>query len=102
MQQHISLSSIRSKKKDSAAGFPLFSAHTLPLKNVLKSCDPCNCMPNLLLITIGKTISKMSVALNRGNGSTWPGHIALKGNKNFIQQILSSSQTKIIIVAGTN
>jgi len=59
-------------------------------------------MSNLPLITLGKTVSKISKTLNRGNGSTWPGHIALKGNKNFIRDILSRSQTKIIIVAGTN
>src|SRR5713226_3389703 len=59
-------------------------------------------MINLPLITLGKAISKISLALNRGNGSTWPGHIALKGNKNFIKDILSNSNTKIIIVAGTN
>ena len=59
-------------------------------------------MGNLPLITLGKTVSKISKTLNRGNGSTWPGHIALKGNKNLIRDILSNSPTKIIIVAGTN
>src|ERR1700722_2665189 len=57
---------------------------------------------NLLLITLGKTVSKISQSLNRGNGSTWPGHIALKANKNFIRDILANSKIKIIIVAGTN
>lgn len=57
---------------------------------------------NLPLITLGKTVSKISQLLNRGNGSTWPGHIALKGNRNFIKDILSDSKIKIIIVAGTN
>lgn len=51
---------------------------------------------------IGKTISQISKRLNRGNGSTWPGHIALKGNKFFIREFLKNSQMKIIIVAGTN
>ena len=59
-------------------------------------------MRNALLITAGKSISKVSQMLNRGNGSTWPGHIALKGNLNFVKDILSNSQTKVIIVAGTN
>ncbi len=54
------------------------------------------------LIALGKAISKISQSLNRGNGSTWPGHIALKGNKNFIRDILANSNIKIIIVAGTN
>ncbi len=57
---------------------------------------------NLPLITFGKTVSKISQSLNRGNGSTWPGHIALKANKNFIKDILVDSKIKIIIVAGTN
>lgn len=57
---------------------------------------------NQSFIILGKTISKISQTLNRGNGSTWPGHIALKGNKNFIRDILTASKTKVIIVAGTN
>lgn len=57
---------------------------------------------NSTLIFFGKTISKISKSLNRGNGSTWPGHIALKGNPTFIKDILSNSQIKTIIVAGTN
>ena len=59
-------------------------------------------MRNTLLTVIGKTFSKTSQALNRGNGSTWPGHIALKANPNFVRDILSQSETKTIIVAGTN
>lgn len=59
-------------------------------------------MINPYLIILGKTVSKISQLLNRGNGSTWPGHIALKGNPKFIRDILSQSKTKIIIVAGTN
>lgn len=59
-------------------------------------------MRNASLTLVGKTISKISKALNRGNGSTWPGHIALKANPNFVRDILSHSETRIIIVAGTN
>jgi UDP-N-acetylmuramyl tripeptide synthase len=59
-------------------------------------------MRNIPLITIGKTISQISKSLNRGNGSTWPGHIALKGNPYFVRDMLAKSNTKIIIVAGTN
>src|SRR6266568_3350570 len=59
-------------------------------------------MVNSLIIIFGKSVSKISKTLNRGNGSTWPGHIALKGNKNFIRDILSDTKTKIIIIAGTN
>lgn len=59
-------------------------------------------MSNTPIISIGKTISIISKSLNRGNGSTWPGHIALKINKNFIHETLLYSKTKIILVAGTN
>jgi lipid II isoglutaminyl synthase (glutamine-hydrolysing) len=59
-------------------------------------------MSNLPFIAFGKAVSKISKTLNRGNGSTWPGHIALKGNPNFIRDVLSKSKTKVIIVAGTN
>lgn len=54
-------------------------------------------------ILIGKIISKISEFLNIGSGSTWPGHIALKFNQEFIEKILKKNpQLKIIIVAGTN
>lgn len=59
-------------------------------------------MRNKILIQTGKAISKTSKLLNRGNGSTWPGHIALKANPNFVRDILSGSEMKTIIVAGTN
>jgi UDP-N-acetylmuramyl tripeptide synthase len=59
-------------------------------------------MINSSFIALGKSISKLSKAANRGNGSTWPGHIALKGNPNFIKEILANSHIKTIIVAGTN
>src|SRR5664279_2972231 len=59
-------------------------------------------MLNLLLIAFGKLLSKFSQIFNLGNGSTWPGHIALSVNKHFTKQILSISQIKIILIAGTN
>ncbi len=59
-------------------------------------------MLNLFIILFGKTLSKLFRLLNLGDGSTWPGHIALTLNKNFIKQILNSSKTKTIIIAGTN
>lgn len=59
-------------------------------------------MLNILLIVFGKTISKLFRILNIGDGSTWPGHIALKINKKFIRQLLQNSKIKIIIIAGTN
>ncbi len=59
-------------------------------------------MLNLFLIFIGKAFSKLSKNLNLGNGSTWPGHIALGLNKNFISDILSNTPLQIILIAGTN
>lgn len=59
-------------------------------------------MKNRSIILAGKTLSKISKQLNLGNGSTWPGHIALKANPTFIEDSLKNSPTKIIMVAGTN
>ncbi len=59
-------------------------------------------MINSSLILFGKVTSKIFRRLNLGNGSTWPGHIALTVNKKFIRQIVASSQIKVIIIAGTN
>ncbi len=58
-------------------------------------------MINVLIILIGKVLSFLSKNLNLGHGSTWPGHIALKINKNFIKQTIGS-KTKVVLVAGTN
>lgn len=58
---------------------------------------------NALLILIGKLFSLASKALNLGSGSTWPGHIALFINKNFIKEIIDANpHLKIILIAGTN
>lgn len=54
------------------------------------------------LIIFTKLLSGTVKKLRLGNGSTWPGHIALKINTHFIQQVLEKSKTKIIVVAGTN
>ncbi|MGH7246437.1 MAG: Mur ligase family protein, partial [Candidatus Levyibacteriota bacterium] len=54
------------------------------------------------LILLGKTISYVSKLTNRGNGSTWPGHIALTLEKEFIQEIVKKSHLQIILVCGTN
>src|SRR5258705_8818738 len=56
----------------------------------------------MLLIILGKLLSRLLQLLNLGNGSTWPGHIALKINKHFVRELLSQSQTKTILIAGTN
>lgn len=55
----------------------------------------------LALIT-GKSVIGLTNTFNLGSGSTWPGHIALKINKNFIKNVLKKSNTKIILVTGTN
>ncbi len=57
---------------------------------------------NTLLILLGKVASFVVKKANLGNGSTWPGHLALKINPNFIRQTLHNAKTHIIIVAGTN
>ncbi len=54
------------------------------------------------LILLGKSLAFVSKALNRGAGSTWPGHIALKAQKTFIQELLKNAPIKIILVVGTN
>ena len=59
-------------------------------------------MLNSIIIISCKFISLISKKLNLGHGSTWPGHIALKLNPNFINQILSKSKTKVILITGTN
>jgi len=60
-------------------------------------------MINFFLITLGKSILALSRSLNLGHGSTWPGHIALSINKNFINELVKANpQLKIILIAGTN
>lgn len=59
-------------------------------------------MNNILIILFGKFFSYLTTTLKLGNGSTWPGHIALRVNRNFIHDLLSKSQVKIIVIAGTN
>jgi UDP-N-acetylmuramyl tripeptide synthase len=57
---------------------------------------------NFLILLLGKSLSKLSKILNLGHGSTWPGHIALRLNPAFIDQVLKKSKTKVILVTGTN
>lgn len=60
-------------------------------------------MKNILLILFGKLLIKLSLFLNLGSGSTWPGHIALKLNDRFIEEIIDKNKDlKIIVIAGTN
>jgi lipid II isoglutaminyl synthase (glutamine-hydrolysing) len=58
---------------------------------------------NTILILLGKLVILISRILNLGNGSTWPGHIALSVNKNFIKGLMvKNPNLKIILIAGTN
>ncbi|CAN5186772.1 MurT ligase domain-containing protein [soil metagenome] len=59
-------------------------------------------MKNQLIIYQGKLLSRLIKTANLGDGSTWPGHIALKQNPNFIKHILKNSKTKVIFIVGTN
>ncbi|RJQ38928.1 DUF1727 domain-containing protein [Candidatus Microgenomates bacterium] len=60
-------------------------------------------MLNTLLIFLGKFIFKISNLLNLGSGSTWPGHVALLGNKNFVKELIQKNKKlKIVLIAGTN
>lgn len=57
---------------------------------------------NFIILFIGKIVSSFSKQLNLGHGSTWPGHIALKLNPNFIKNYFLNNNTKTIIICGTN
>jgi len=57
---------------------------------------------NILLVLFGKIFSLLINSLSLGRGSTWPGHVALSINDNFSRELLRSSKTKIVIIAGTN
>lgn len=59
-------------------------------------------MKNFLIITLGKLLTTVSKKLNLGEGSTWPGHLALKSNPSFIKDVIKKSDTKIVLIAGTN
>lgn len=55
------------------------------------------------IIFFSKLTSFISKITKRGSGSTWPGHLALKADKNFIPDIIKKNPNlKIILVAGTN
>ncbi len=57
---------------------------------------------NYLAILLGKIVSILSRVINLGDGSTWPGYIALTLNKNFIKESLNKNKIKIILICGTN
>lgn len=53
-------------------------------------------------IFTGKFINSAIKEFRLGSGSTWPGHFALKINKNFIKDITKKSGLKVVLIAGTN
>ena len=58
---------------------------------------------NVIFLIIGKIVLKLLRFLRVGSGSTWPGHIILFLNKNFIKQLLSVNKNlKTVFVTGTN
>ena len=59
-------------------------------------------MVNEIIVILGKAIIASINFLYLGSASTWPGHIALKINQDFIKDILKNSKTKIVIISGTN
>ncbi len=59
-------------------------------------------MRNFLITQLGKSICTISKLTNSGSGSTWPGHVALKLNKNYIKELLKDSSRQIVLIAGTN
>ena len=56
---------------------------------------------NNFILLLSKTAGRFISLLKIGTGSTWPGHIALFLNKNFIRETLPS-RLKIVLIAGTN
>ncbi len=56
----------------------------------------------IMSILLGKIVILLSRLFNLGNGSTWPGQIALSLEKNFLKKITKKSKVKIILIAGTN
>lgn len=58
-------------------------------------------LTNALILT-GKLITYLSRVTKKGNGSTWPGHIALSVDKTFIRNVLKNSHIKIVLIVGTN
>jgi len=55
------------------------------------------------MILLGKILAFFLNIFNIGSGSTWPGHIALNLDKNFLKKIQKKNpHLKIILVVGTN
>jgi UDP-N-acetylmuramyl tripeptide synthase len=59
-------------------------------------------MKTLFPFLVGKFSNMAIKEFGLGSGSTWPGHIALRINPQFIRQFLLNKNIKIILVVGTN
>lgn len=59
-------------------------------------------MKSILIINFGKLLSYLIQVANLGNGSTWPGHLALKADRSFINKLLQNSPLKTVFIIGTN
>ena len=59
-------------------------------------------MQNFFLLLLGKVFGLAIKLLKLGSGSTWPGHLALLLNDDFIEEILYKNRLKIVVIAGTN
>lgn len=60
-------------------------------------------MGSLVLLAIGKLIVAINTVFKFGSGSTWPGNLALKIDKNFIRKMIKKNRNlKTVVVIGTN
>lgn len=59
-------------------------------------------MLNFFIIFFGKLSVLLIRFSNLGGGSTWPGHLALKLNKRFIEDLTKDKNIVKIVIAGTN
>jgi UDP-N-acetylmuramyl tripeptide synthase len=59
-------------------------------------------MKTLLSLSIGKLTNATIKEFSLGSGSTWPGHMALKIQPDFIKKFLDKKNLKVILIAGTN
>lgn len=57
----------------------------------------------IFTLWIARLSSVLIQLLNLGSGSTWPGHVALSLQGNFVKDLLKNNkELKVVIVAGTN
>ncbi|HRN96200.1 MAG TPA: Mur ligase family protein [Candidatus Levybacteria bacterium] len=59
-------------------------------------------MKSLSSLLAGKFTNAVIKEFNLGSGSTWPGHVALKVNPQFLKDFLKNKKLNIVLVVGTN